>query len=582
MRPSVFTQFVVWIALLWAPVRAHAGTGIDPAVREAVKRDGGARVCVTLEAAPSGVVPIDAGRGEAPRDSGTGLPPLEARRQAFRAALDAALPALAGKGLDLRHRFTWSPVAVVDVTGEEGLESLSALPGLQAASLDSMGTGALIESRAAMRVDQAFEAGATGAGRVVAILDSGVEATHPDLEGSVIHEYHSLDRGDDVGPGALDGHGHGTHIAGIIASKGAVAPRGIAPGTKIVAVKVLDDYNAGFIIDWTRGLEHVIDLHETGTLRIDAVNMSFTTFLDFPGNCEETYTAFAGACFAARELGIALFAASGNWGSTTDMTAPACFSSVFSVASVLDRSPYEISLFSSRNIDTDLLAPGETITSSWMLGGVFSVAGTSPAVPHAAALACLLREKEPTLTPAEILRVLQMTGVPVHDVETDLTLPRIDAFSAISAFTDCNSNGAWDWRDIDGGSSGDCNENRLPDECDISSGASRDSNADGVPDECGPTFHRGDANSSGDIDLSDAVFIFMYLFGGGEKPACLEAADSNNDADVDISDGITLLGFLFLGGSAPPPPGPPGGPCGPDPDVPGSAGDLGCALYERC
>ena len=578
MRRLHFTPF--WIALLAGLCSGLlAAPGIDPDVRKEVAGNGSARVCVTFEAAPvpeSGVIisgedPPGAIPGAASR--------LGARRKSFAAAVDRALPALEGNGLRLRHRFTWSPVVVVDVTGEEGLASLAALPGLGTASLDVRGTGGLLESRALVHANEAFELGATGAGATVAVLDSGVDATHPDLAGAVVHEFHALEQGDDVGPGAVDDHGHGTHVTGIIASRGNVAPRGIAPGAQVVAIKVLDHENVGFVSDWARGIEHVIDLHESGTPRIDAVNMSLTTFVDFPGACEDSFPAFSEACAAAQELGISVFAASGNKASVTNLTAPACFASVFSVASVLDTAPETISTFSSRNSRLDLLAPGETITSCWKGGSTFSVKGTSQSTPHAAALACLLREREPSATPLEILDVLRKTGVPIHDAGSQLTVPRIDALAAISVMKDCDSNGIWDWRELQWA---DCNDNLALDSCDITSGASRDENLDGVPDECGTTFHRGDANSSGDFDLSDAVFIFTHLFSGGRAPACLEAADANNDAELNITDGISLLEFLFLGGTAPPPPGPPGGPCGPDPDAPGSPGDLGCALYERC
>jgi hypothetical protein len=95
-------------------------------------------------------------------------------------------------------------------------------------------------------------------------------------------------------------------------------------------------------------------------------------------------------------------------------------------------------------------------------------------------------------------------------------------------------------------------------------------------------FHRGDADGSGVIVISDGVAIFNFLFLGGRPPGCTEAADVNNSGDLDISDGIALLNYLFLGGSPPASPGPTDSPCGRDPDAPGSPGDLGCKTYNRC
>lgn len=96
------------------------------------------------------------------------------------------------------------------------------------------------------------------------------------------------------------------------------------------------------------------------------------------------------------------------------------------------------------------------------------------------------------------------------------------------------------------------------------------------------SFHRGDPNHDGRIDLSDGISIFNFLFLGGPGPTCREAADANNDGGVNITDGIFILNYLFVGGPTPPPPGPPGEPCGPDPDPQGGARDLGCDLYDKC
>lgn len=97
------------------------------------------------------------------------------------------------------------------------------------------------------------------------------------------------------------------------------------------------------------------------------------------------------------------------------------------------------------------------------------------------------------------------------------------------------------------------------------------------------SFHRGDPNSSGTIDISDGISIFGFLFLGNPVIlSCKESADANNDGAIDISDGIYLLEWLFLGGPEPAAPGPTKEPCGFDPDPPGSQGDLGCVGYAPC
>jgi len=129
----------------------------------------------------------------------------------------------------------------------------------------------------------------------------------------------------------------------------------------------------------------------------------------------------------------------------------------------------------------------------------------------------------------------------------------------------------------------DCNLNKRPDECDLEDGVSEDSDRNGTLDDCeGPPFHRGDPNSDGATDISDAIGLLGFLFRGGIAPSCMDSADSNDDGAIDISDGISLLNYLFRHGPAPAHPGPTSAPCGRDKDPPGSPGNLGCESYGHC
>ncbi len=155
----------------------------------------------------------------------------------------------------------------------------------------------------------------------------------------------------------------------------------------------------------------------------------------------------------------------------------------------------------------------------------------------------------------------------------------------IAGALDCNQNGLSDACDIEFGESEDCNQNGIPDECDVDSGASPDNDGDSTPDECqaeSAPFHRGDVNNDSLLDISDAVGILDYLFSGGLRITCLEAADFNNDWVVDITDPVAALNYLFVGGEPPATPGPVDSPCGPDPDSGNAEGDLGCQEYHGC
>ena len=88
-------------------------------------------------------------------------------------------------------------------------------------------------------------------------------------------------------------------------------------------------------------------------------------------------------------------------------------------------------------------------------------------------------------------------------------------------------------------------------------------------------FVRGDANTDGGADLSDAIFIFNHLFSGGDAPPCRKSADTNDDGKLDLSDGIFLLSFLFLAGDTPADPFPG---CGND----STEDDLSCDSFGPC
>jgi hypothetical protein len=96
-----------------------------------------------------------------------------------------------------------------------------------------------------------------------------------------------------------------------------------------------------------------------------------------------------------------------------------------------------------------------------------------------------------------------------------------------------------------------------------------------VPFERGdPLFLRGDSDSSGSADISDAVSILTYLFLGGRTPDCLRAADIDGSEAIEITDPVYLLGYLFLGSSPPPQPFPD---CGRDP-----GGSVSCLRHPAC
>jgi len=89
-------------------------------------------------------------------------------------------------------------------------------------------------------------------------------------------------------------------------------------------------------------------------------------------------------------------------------------------------------------------------------------------------------------------------------------------------------------------------------------------------------FLRGDSNGDGEIVLSDTLHVFNFLFLGGPRPSCMDAADVDDNAAVELTDGVHLLNYLFLNGNVPPGPGPVA--CGGDP----TPDALGCESVAAC
>ena len=522
------------------------------------------------------------------RDPSPGSDSLSERCAKYARSQELFLAALDPGGYRLRYRYRYSPVVVIEVLKPSVLSRLSRSARVKNAKPDLEGGGGLQQSLQLTRTNRVHSFGIEGAGTVAAVLDTGIDDDNENFEGAILHQYHFTGSGSEQGEGASDGHGHGSHVAGILASRGLSAPQGMAPAASLIIVKVLDDENRGFTSDWARGVEHIIELHDTDNgIRVDVINMSLQTDTEYAGSCDGSRQAFSNACGVARSRGISVLTCGGNNGSTTEMTMPGCFSTTTTIGSVVDTPPLRLSDFTSRTADLRLLAPGQPILSVGLNGGTRTRSGCSMAVPHVAGLYCLLRQVDPSISPWELDELASQTGQDIFDEGTGLQFPLINSEAAIARLrgNDCNENGVGDDRDIAaGGGSEDCNENGIPDECDISGGRSRDEDGNGVPDECffSPLFYRGDTNDDGLIDLADGVTVFVFLFLGSVSPGCLDSVDVDNDGRVEITDGIKVLAYLFSGGAHPPDPGVPPGPCGPDTEAPGSPGNLGCESYSSC
>ena len=542
---------------------------VPPGVRKQLQSSGSAAVHVSL---------VD---DSTPRES------LKSRCSRYARKQYAVLSKLPAGSCALRYRYRYSPTLFLSIHDKSALDTLESSASVRSVTLDAFGRASMLESRVAVRANQAVtETGITGRNTIVAVLDQGADPTHPDLDGAILHEYHFLDRGADVGPEAMDGDefGHGIHVTGIIGSRGAIAEPAIAPETAVLAIKVLQDDGGGWASDWAAGVEHVTRLHETGQFDVDAIHMSLGTEALFQGPCDDKFPAFAAACGAAAELGITIVASAGNQSTTSQLEAPGCFSSVISVSSVLDTAPDTISDFANRGPLLDLFAPSESITSSGPNAGIITWKGTSQAAPHVTGLVCLLRELSPNMSPPDLRRAMQITGIPVLDNATGRIYPRIDVYTAVTQLAsneDCDESGTPDFLEIITQERADCDGDLILDVCQIAANEDLDCDFNGVLDacegvvlRCHPLFRHGDTTFDDLVDVTDALESLGFVFLG--EPATLrsfKSADVNDDVVIDISDAISLVRFLFLGTAPPTAPFPH---CGGDPTPDNLPCDVEC------
>lgn len=202
----------------------------------------------------------------------------------------------------------------------------------------------------------------TGLEVKVAIVDTGIDLDHPDLQANIagdVNIINSKKTGD-------DDNGHGTHVAGTVAAvDNDIGVIGASPTANLYAVKVLNKRGIGFLSDVIAGLQWCID---NG---MQVVNMSFGTSSDVQS--------FHDAVIAVNDAGIIQVAAAGN-ASGGPVGYPAAYSEVIAVSAT--DSQDTIASFSSVGPEVELAAPGVNIPSTWKGGEYNTISGTSMAAPH--------------------------------------------------------------------------------------------------------------------------------------------------------------------------------------------------------
>jgi type VII secretion-associated serine protease mycosin len=238
---------------------------------------------------------------------------------------------------------------------------------------------------------------ARGAGTTVAVVDSGVRGTHPDLDGRVSAGASVLDLSPVVvGDGDVDPAGHVTHVAGIVAAGAGngIGTEGVAPEASILPVRVLDATGTGYDTDVATGIVWATD-HGA-----DVINLSLVQ--------PDPSTALETAVTYAVSHDVVVVAAAGNDGPTGPASYPAADDDTITVASY--QQDGAISPFSTAGAYVDVAAPGTSILSTLNDGGWGYKSGTSMATPQVAGTVALMRSEHPTETAAQIRAHLLATA----------------------------------------------------------------------------------------------------------------------------------------------------------------------------
>lgn len=291
-----------------------------------------------------------------------------------------------------------------------------------------------------------------GTGTSVAIIDSGIQASHPyfrDASGRsrVVAESCFVDlqvftnaelpcpggQNSVIGPAAADigsdeRFGHGTHVAGIAAGNASQAPgasgyTGMAPEANLVVSRVFGTWGA-LDSDITAAMDWVASV--AATHKIASVNLSLGSYQARYFDCRAFTDSIYGAVTAKlRAAGVAIVAASGNNGGLIGIGSPACAEGWVAVGATDQLS--RVASFSNVSEELDVLAPGVNIWSALPGDNFNAMSGTSMSAPVVAGAFALLRQAEPAVPVDAALDAMRSTGPRVNDVIVkNLSTLRVD------------------------------------------------------------------------------------------------------------------------------------------------------------
>jgi serine protease AprX len=286
---------------------------------------------------------------------------------------------------------------------------------------------------------------------VAAVLDTGIDAAHADLDGGKVLGWADFVNGSAT---PYDDEGHGTHVAGTIAGEGEGDPvlRGVAPGAGLVGIKVLDENAQGFTSDVVTGIEWVVDNKDL--YGIEALNISLGAF-DPDIGCRDGSSPDSMAVNAAHAAGLVVSVAAGNDGpATCTVGSPGDAKDALTVGAMgdLGANGFFQADFSSRGptadgrVKPDVSAPGVDIESALAGSGTgyTSMNGTSMAAPFVAGVALLMIDANSAVTNDDFKDAVRSTALDwgrggdnrtagSSGPDIDYGAGRLDAYAALAA-----------------------------------------------------------------------------------------------------------------------------------------------------
>ncbi|WP_053221591.1 S8 family serine peptidase [Limnoraphis robusta] len=277
----------------------------------------------------------------------------------------------------------------------------------------------------ATNVPEVWTQGFTGEGVVVAVLDSGVDYTHPDLDSRIWKNIDEIpangiddDRNgytDDIigwdfvdyDATPMDFYNHGTHVAGIVAAEAnEFGVTGVAPNAQIMPIRVMADEQGAWVDDLVSGIYYAVN---NGA---DVINMSLGFYDDY-----NNWTPLQQAVQFATENGVVVVSAAGNQGNQDRFSPlyPAGYATDWGIAVGASNINNQFADFSNQAgwIPLDyVVAPGVDIKSTTPNDDYQLFEGTSMAAPHVAGIAALMLSANPNLTVGEVEQILTQTANP--------------------------------------------------------------------------------------------------------------------------------------------------------------------------